>query len=92
MKAKLMVEALCYMGSTEHVGCFSYCAGMSEEIIYRLGYGELIDGEFIYRATYLYAYSDTSDPDDLECYAKHDAAFKLASDGLIVYLYRLELK
>ncbi len=92
MKAKTMVEALCYMGSTEHVGCFSYSDERSDELIYLFGDGELIMGELIDGYTYLYAYSDTDDPDDLECYAKHDAAFKLASDGVIVFLYKLELK
>ena len=91
MNAKRMVEALCYMGSTEQVGCFTYSNECSDELIYLFGDGEL-NGELIDGSTYLYAYSDTNAPDDLECYAKHDAAFKLASDGVIVYLYRLELK
>lgn len=91
MKAKTMVEALCYMGSTEHVGCFSYSDERSDELIFLFGAGEL-NGELIDGSTYLYAYSDTDAPADLECYAKHDAAFKLATDGVLVYLYRLELK
>lgn len=86
-----MIEALCYMGSTEHVGCFSYSNDRPDELQYLFGDGELISGELIDKETYLYAYSDTDDPADLECYAKHDAEFKLVSDNVIVYLYRLEL-
>lgn len=90
MKAKKMIEALCYMGSTENVGSFSYSKDYTE-LNLLFGEGGLISGELMDEETYLYAYGDTDDPEILDRYAKHDAEYKMAEDDVIVYLYRLEL-
>lgn len=90
MKAKKMIEALCYMGSTENVGSFSYSKDYTE-LNLLFGEGELTSGELMDEETYMYAYGDTDDPDTLDRYARHDAEYKMTENDVIVYLYRLEL-
>ena len=90
MKAEKMIEALCYMGTTEGVGTIFYSKDYTE-LNLLFGEGELTSGELMDEETYLYAYGDTDDPDTLDSYARHDAEYKLAENNVIVYLYRLEL-
>ena len=90
MKAEKMIEALCCMGNTENVWSFLYSKEYTN-LNFLFGEGELTSGELMDEETYLYAYGDTDDQEYLDNYAKHDAEYKLAENGVIVYLYRLEL-